>query len=103
MMSSFFLYFLICNLYISGIILLLLTIKAVLRRHLSGKFQYRIWFPLFLHYSFLLYRFAEWDSCNSSPDFGPEIFLILPNPDMSVNCLMFLLSEQKPFRISVYL
>ncbi|MDY6045958.1 MAG: BlaR1 family beta-lactam sensor/signal transducer [Anaerobutyricum sp.] len=47
MMSSFFLYFLICNLYISGIILLLLTIKAVLRRHLSGKFQYRIWFPLF--------------------------------------------------------
>ena len=47
MLSSFFLYFFICNLYISGIILLTLSIKALFRHHLSEKYQYRIWFPLF--------------------------------------------------------
>lgn len=47
-MSSFFLYFLICNLCISGIILLLLTIKAVFRHTISDRYQYRLWVPLFV-------------------------------------------------------
>ena len=45
-MDNFILNFLIFNLSISGIILFLLIVKKIFKKHLSSKAQYYLWFPL---------------------------------------------------------
>ena len=48
-MTDFILHFLICNLWISAMILLLFAIKKILKAHLTSRTQYNLWFlPLCL-------------------------------------------------------
>ncbi len=45
-MADFTIRFLICNLFISGIIVILLTMKRILKHNLSGRMQYNLWLLL---------------------------------------------------------
>lgn len=45
-MASFMVRFLICNLFISGIIGILLTAKRIFKNNLSSRMQYNLWFLL---------------------------------------------------------
>lgn len=45
-MADFTIRFLICNLFISGIIVILLTVKRILKHNLSGRMQYNLWLLL---------------------------------------------------------
>ncbi|MDE7267382.1 MAG: BlaR1 family beta-lactam sensor/signal transducer [Lachnospiraceae bacterium] len=57
-MISFSIHFLLCNLLISIMIVIILLVKKMLRKHLSGCTQYRIWFllPIILSLPFLSIR-----------------------------------------------
>lgn len=44
--ADFTIRFLICNLFISGIIVILLTVKRILKHNLSGRMQYNLWLLL---------------------------------------------------------
>lgn len=45
-MTDFIIHFLISNLFISGIIGLLMAVKHLFRNSLSGRMQYHLWFLL---------------------------------------------------------
>lgn len=45
-MDNFMLRFFICNLFISGIIVILLLVKQLFRNHLSSRMQYNLWLLL---------------------------------------------------------
>lgn len=45
-MSSFMIRFLICNIFISGIVVILLISKSILKNNLSSRMQYNLWFLL---------------------------------------------------------
>ena len=57
-MSNFMVRFLICNLFICGIIGILLTAKRILNNSLSGRMQYNLWFIFLgiLAFPFLPFR-----------------------------------------------
>lgn len=48
MMTDFFIHFLACNILISGMILLLFFIKKLLKKSLTKRTQYHLWFPLLI-------------------------------------------------------
>lgn len=45
-MLSFGIRFILCNIFIAVFIVLLLTVKRIFRKHLSGQMQYHLWFLL---------------------------------------------------------
>ncbi len=45
-MSDFMIRFLMCNIFLSGIIGILLAIKRIFKNHLSSRMQYNLWFLL---------------------------------------------------------
>lgn len=45
-MAAFTIRFLICNIFISSIIVIFLTVKRILKHNLSGRIQYNLWFLL---------------------------------------------------------
>ncbi len=45
-MADFMIRFLICNVFISGIIGILLIAKRIFRNNLSSRMQYNLWFLL---------------------------------------------------------
>lgn len=48
-MTGFIIHFLICNLLISGMIVILFAAKKILKAHLTSRTQYNLWFlPLCL-------------------------------------------------------
>lgn len=60
-MTDFTIRFFICNIYISGIIVILLTVKRILKHNLSGRMQYNLWFLLLglLSVPFFPFRIME--------------------------------------------
>lgn len=45
-MADFMIHFLLCNLLISGVTGIVLTAKRILKKHLSSRMQYNLWFVL---------------------------------------------------------
>ena len=43
-MTGFIIHFLICNLLISGMIVILFAAKKILKAHLTSRTQYNLWF-----------------------------------------------------------
>ena len=69
-MADFTIRFLICNLFISGIIVILLTVKRILKHNLSGRMQYNLWLLLlgFLAVPFFPFPIMGFPSFFSWPD-----------------------------------
>ena len=74
-MADFMIRFLICNVFISGIIGILLIAKRIFKNNLSSRMQYNLWFLLLglLTVPFIPFRFIgfpqilSWLSCLRSP------------------------------------
>lgn len=74
-MANFMIRFLICNVFISGIIGILLIAKRIFKNNLSSRMQYNLWFLLLglLAVPFIPFRFIgfpqilSWLSCLGSP------------------------------------
>ena len=74
-MADFMIRFLICNVFISGIIGILLIAKRIFKNNLSSRMQYNLWFLLLglLAVPFIPFRFIgfpqilSWLSCLRSP------------------------------------
>ena len=74
-MANFMIRFLICNVFISGIIGILLITKWIFKNNLSSRMQYNLWFLLLglLAVPFIPFRFIgfpqilSWLSCLGSP------------------------------------
>ena len=75
-MTDFIIHFLISNLFISGIIGLLMAVKHLFRNSLSGRMQYHLWFCCSDFWPFLSYRCVQSDSPGYSP--GLHSFKISP-------------------------
>lgn len=81
-MSYFMIRFFISNLFISGIIVLLLIVKKIFKNILSSRMQYNLWFLLlgllavpFVPFRLIrLLKLSSWfDSLQSFPFFNTEI------------------------------
>lgn len=81
-MADFMIRFFICNVFISGIIGILLIAKRIFKNNLSGRMQYNLWFLLLglLAVPFIPFRligfpqiFSWLGSLGSSPDSGAGI------------------------------
>lgn len=74
-MANFMIRFLICNVFISGIIGILLIAKRIFKNNLSSRMQYNLWFLLLglLAVPFIPFRLIgfpqilSWLSCLGSP------------------------------------
>ena len=80
-MANFMIRFLICNVFISGIIGILLTAKQIFKNNLSSRMQYNLWFLLLglLAVPFVPFRligfpqiFSWLSSLGGSPSSGTE-------------------------------
>ena len=83
-MADFMIRFFICNVFISGIIVILLIVKRIFKNSLSSRMQYNLWFLLLglLAVPFIPFRFIglpqifSWlGSLRNSLDFNSDIHI----------------------------
>lgn len=113
-MFSFGIHFLICNFMVSGILAGILLAKHILRKHLSGRRQYQIWFmlPILLAVPFLpirpkrlahlLFRLMNFPSVSSETSpFQPASSPVLLSASGWINDFGISVSRNTPSMISV--